>query len=170
MKERIIALLGNNIAPAVVATAVGCSESYISQLLSDETISAEVSNLRFQHLQAASNRDGKADSIEDQLLDKLEVALPMMMRPADILRAYSVVNQAKRRGVAAPESAQINNQIVNLQLPKHAVVQFQLSGSKELIEVDGRELTTMTSANLLLEAKARDTNTLPGEVISVATN
>lgn len=165
MKERLIALLGNGVSPAIAASAVGCSESYVSQLLSDEVISAEVATLRFENLQAATTRDKKMDKLEDSLLDKLETVLPMMMRPGEILKAVATVNAMKRRGSTAPEAMTISNQVVNLQLPQHTTIRFQLSASKEVIEVEGRTLATMPSTQLLLEAKNHATNKLPGETL-----
>jgi len=168
MKERIIQLLGNGVSPAIAASAIGCSESYISQLLSTEEVAARVSALRFDNLQAANGRDKKMDSLEDKLLDKLGETLPMMMRPAEILRAAAIVNGMKRRGAAAPETMHIQNQVINLQIPNHATVKFQLSATREIVEVDGRSLVTMPSTQLLVEAKNHAANRLPREVNSPA--
>lgn len=164
MKERLIALLGNGVSPAIAASAVGCSESYVSQLLSDETIAARISAMRFENLQAASSRDKKMDSLEDTLLTKLETALPMMMRPAEILKAVATVNAMKRRGSSAPEAMHVHNQVITLQLAPRVTIQFQLSTNKEIVEVAGRPLITMTSPQLLLEAKNHATNKLSREL------
>jgi hypothetical protein len=167
MKERIIQLLGNGVSPAIAASAVGCSEGYISQLMSDEAVAARVSELRFSNLQAASDRDKKADTIEDALLGKLQEALPMMMRPAEIVRSLAVVNALKRRASSAPETMHIHNQVINLQLPQHTALRVQMSASKEIVEVEGRTLVTMPSTQLLLEAKqhANLRNQVQGEAL-----
>lgn len=159
-KERLIELLGSGISPAIAASAVGCTESYVSQLLSDEQVAAQISALRFANLQAASSRDKKMDSLEDTLLDKLQTTIPLMMRPGEILKAVATVNAMKRRGSAAPESMHIHNQVINLQLAPKTSVHFQLSANKELVEVAGRTLTTMSSPQLLLEAKQHATDKL----------
>ena len=153
MRDRLIQLLGNGVSHAVAASAVGCSESYVTQLVSNPAVAEEIAALRFENLQAATVRDSKIDSLEDKLLVKFEEALPLMMRPAEIMRAAAVVNAMKRRGQAAPETAHIANQIVNLFMPKQAAISFQLSSNKEIIEVAGRPLVTMPSAQLLVEAK-----------------
>jgi hypothetical protein len=165
MKERIISLLGTGISPAIAASAVGCSEAYVSQLMSQPEIAERVSALRFESLQAASNHDKKLDSLEDKIVDRLGEALPMMMRPAELLRAAAIINGMKRRGSSAPETVHIQNQIVNLQIPQHAAVRFQLSSTKEIVEVDGRSLVTMPASQLLLEAKRHATDKLPGETV-----
>lgn len=153
MRDRLIALLGNGVSHAVAASAVGCSESYVTQLASEEGVAQAIAALRFENLQANTVRDGKIDSLEDKLLVKFEESLPLLMRPAEIMRAAAVVNAMKRRGQAAPETAHIANQVINLFLPSRAAISFQLSGQKEIIEVAGRPLITMPSAQLLVEAK-----------------
>lgn len=163
MKDRILSLLGNGFSPAITASAVGCSESYVSQLLSDEQFSAAVSELRFNNLQAANARDTKIDAIEDELLKKLKEAIPLMMRPMEITKAAAVVNAMKRRGSSAPEQVHIHNQVIALQLPSFAKTQFQFSSTRELVEVAGRALITMPSAQLLQEAKQYATDKLPRE-------
>lgn len=177
MKARIIALLGNGVSNAIAASAVGCTESYISQLASDPEIADEIATLRFNNLQAASLRDKEVDTLEDSLLVKLKEVLPLMMRPGEILKAFAVVNAAKRRGASAPEQTHIANQVIHLMLPKHTTVSFQLSAVKEIIEVEGRALVTMPSSQLLMEAAAarkededaRTLYNLPREANSTAT-
>lgn len=170
MKERIIALLGNGVSPAIAASAVGCTESYISQLISDESVAARVSALRFDNLQAASDRDKKADVIEDELLDKLKLTLPMMMRPAEIVRSLAVVNALKRRASSAPETMHIHNQVINLQLPQHTALRVSMSASREIVEVEGRTLVTMPASQLLKESKNHATlqHSLPGNTLAGA--
>ena len=153
MKERIIALLGNGVSPAIAASAVGCTEGYISQLMSDEAVAERVSALRFDNLQAASDRDKKADFIEDALLDSLKKALPMMMRPAEIVRSLAVVNALKRRASSASDTMHIHNQVINLQLPQHTALRVTMSASREIVEVEGRTLVTMPASQLLKESK-----------------
>lgn len=157
MKERIIALLGNGVSPAIAASAVGCTEGYISQLMSDEDVAARVSALRFDNLQAASDRDKKADRIEDSLLDSLQKVLPMMMRPAEIVRSLAVVNALKRRASSAPDTMHIHNQVINLMLPQHTALRVTMSASREIVEVEGRTLVTMPASQLLKESKEHAT-------------
>jgi hypothetical protein len=170
MKDRIIELLGNGISPAVAASAVGCSESYVSQLMSDPLIAEDVANRRFANLQAHNTRDKRIDKLEDQLLDKLDQAIPMMIRPMEIMKAFTLVNAAKRRGSSAPEQVHVTNQIVQLTLPQNTAVRFKMSSAREIIEVEGQSLITMPSNQLLLEAKQHATNKLYGETLSGTTD
>lgn len=156
-QDRVIQLLGSGLSAEVVATAVGCEPSYISQLLADDEFAKKVSELRIQNLQAATKRDNKWDEIEDKLLDKLKDSVEYIMKPREILAALATVNSAKRRGATAQESLTINNTVVNLTLPQKAVHNFVVSQTNQVIAVNDQSLLTMPSMNvksLLQQAKS----------------
>lgn len=156
-QDRVIQLLGSGLSAEVVATAVGCEPSYISQLLADDEFAKKVSELRIQNLQAATKRDNKWDEIEDKLLDKLKDSVEYIMKPREILAALATVNSAKRRGATAQESLTINNTVVNLTLPQKAVHNFVVNQTNQVIGVNDQSLLTMPSMNvksLLQQAKS----------------
>lgn len=150
-RNRIRDLLGTGLSSEVVATAVGCDPSYISQLLAEEAFAAEVSNLRAEALTANSKRDRKIDTIEDKVIEKLEEVVDngMVFKPADLLRTFAVVNNAKRRGVPAHESMVVNNTIVNLMIPQVLRRAFTINQQGEVIEAEGQTLVTMPARSLL---------------------
>lgn len=149
--DRIKELLGTGLGPEVVATAVGCNQSYVSQLMGDPDFAAEVIELRSIALTAASARDRKADSIEDKLLDRLNDLVDggAIYKVQDVLLATRVANSLKRRGVPAHESLTINQTVVNLTLPGAVVSRFRMNANNEVVEADGQTLVTMSSASLL---------------------
>ena len=156
-QDRVTQLLGSGLSAEVVATAVGCEPSYISQLLADDEFAKKVSELRIQNLQAATKRDNKWDEIEDKLLDKLKDSVEYIMKPREILAALATVNSAKRRGATAQESLTINNTVVNLTLPQKAVHNFVVNQTNQVIGVNDQSLLTMPSMNvksLLQQAKS----------------
>lgn len=156
-QDRVIQLLGSGLPAEVVATAVGCEPSYISQLLADDEFAKKVSELRIQNLQAATKRDNKWDEIEDKLLDKLKDSVEYIMKPREILAALATVNSAKRRGATAQESLTINNTVVSLTLPQKAVHNFVVNQTNQVIGVNDQSLLTMPSMNvksLLQQAKS----------------
>ncbi len=155
-KEQILELLGCGLSNEVVASSIGCDPSYISQLMADEAFNAEVVARRAKTLQANTTRDRHIDKIEDALLDKLEQAVNFVHKPLDIARLFSVVNTAKRRGVEARESVTINQQVVNLTLPKTAATEFVVTEKGEVVEAGGQTLVTM-SAKTLLNKLAKET-------------
>lgn len=155
-KDQIRNLLGGGIPPRQVSLAVGCEESYISQLMQEEEFSQAVLAQNIIRLQSQSARDGKYDMLEDRLLEKLEQALPMMVNPDKILRAITVVNGAKRRG--APQDApltQITN-VIHLNLPTMIVNKYQTNAQNEVVEVNGQGLVAMPANALLDRLKIQD--------------
>lgn len=141
-KERIKELLGNGLKAEDVAAAIGCSASYISQLLSDEDFAGEVQSLKLRSLEAATARDKGYDTLEDILLERLKTLLPFMTKPNDLLRAISVINAAKRRG-APPVPEVTHHHVVELQLPSALVARYSKNSMNEIIEVNGRSMATL---------------------------
>lgn len=154
--EQVKQLLGSGLSNEVVATAVGCEPSYITQLMSDEQFAADVINLRAVTLTANTRRDRSIDGIEDKLLEKLQDAVEMnsFYKPRDILHAANIVNKMQRRGVPAHESLTVQNKIVQLIMPTQIIQQFVTNTQGEVIEVTTGEgskqtLTTMPAQQLL---------------------
>lgn len=150
-KDQVRELLGCGLSNEVVATTVGCDPSYITQLMSDETFAGEVVALRAKTLTANNARDRNIDGIEDKLINKLEelVDSQQIYKPNDVLRAFSVINAAKRRGIPAHESTVINNTVVNLMIPTAVRQHFVINAVGEVVEIEGQSMETMTARNLL---------------------
>jgi len=155
-KERIKSLLGYITDQTRVAHLAGCDVSYISQLMADPGFAEEVMLARIEQGERTVGMDRKADDIEGVLLDKLKRALPMMVKPSEILRAYQVLNQAKRR---VPQDSVGHGTggatIVQIRIPERAALRFKVDSTNEVIEVDGRPLVTMPSVDLLKRLSVR---------------
>jgi len=154
--ERIKELLGNGLTNEVVASAVGVTPSYISQLMSQEEFSADVVALRTKTLMAATARDRSWDGIEEKLLDKLEqvVSSGMIYKPQDLLRALVVANNAKRRGNTVQDSLVANKTVISINIPVTVMNHYKKNAQGEVIEVTTPEgntqtLTTMPAAALM---------------------
>ena len=153
-EERALVLLGKGYDAKIVASACGVSESRISQLLSDDSFKAAVTELRFGHLQAHNEQDSDYDSIEKILTDKFKAAIPLMMRPMEILKGLQVINQQKRRGASAPETILQTQQVVSITLPSVVINNFTNSAlttniHNQVVKVGDTDLTTMQSGTLL---------------------
>lgn len=157
MKDRILSLLGSGLQPSLVASAVGCSPTYITQLLSDETFALDVSSLRVKDIEKLKERDNKWDNLEDLLLKKLEDLIPFMLRPREVIHALQTVNSARRRSedlTKGTPTQQITNNIVVLQLPQRTVstfTKFELSKNNEVISIEGKSVAPLPSTSLLRE-------------------
>lgn len=160
-KNKVKQLLGTGLTPEVVANAVGCEPSYVSQLLSDEVFASEVANLRSAALVANTRRDDIMGQIEEDLLLKLKETIPLIYKPRDVLHAVAVVNNMKRRGASAPGQVHVHQTVVELQLPVAARAKFVKTIKGEVIEADGQTLVSMpahTLLNKLAANKGTDSN------------
>ena len=169
-KQRVLEMLGNGLAPVVCSSALGVSESYISQLMSDETFAKAVTERRFTNLQAATTRDRSYDDIEDTLIEKMRDLLPMMYKPMEVLRAITVINAAKRRGASAPENTTINSTVVQLILPGVIQSKFVRDVNNQVIEAGVQQLITIGSKNLTSKLAQYKTKELPHHEHTSSTN
>jgi hypothetical protein len=147
-ESRALKLLGDGINPSMVASAVGLSDSRISQLLSDEQFAARVTELRYESLVAHNQRDLSYDEIEDQLIAKLRDILPFMMKPMEILKSIQVINAAKRRGASAPDSLTQKQEVVQLVMPIQVITQFALNSNGQVVKAGQQDLVTVQSSKL----------------------
>ena len=148
--ERIKKLLVHIPDHTRVAHLAGVDVSYISQLMADEVFKEAVMAERIMAGEAKVRMDDSADSIEQLLLDKLKRALPMMVKPMEILRAYEVINKAKRKvDTGSMGSSAEGGTVLSLRIPKHTALRFRMDTKGEVIEVEGKPLVTMPSTGLL---------------------
>lgn len=157
-ESRAIELLGQGLSAEVVAAAVGVTPGRISQLLSEQSFSDTVSELRYKNLSEQTSKDKKYDALESSLLNKMEESLPMMFKPMEILKAIQVINAAKRRGSIAPESLQQKSETVNLIMPTQILQHFTTNINNQVIKAGDQDLVTVQSGNMnkmLEDSKSR---------------
>lgn len=146
--EKILHLLGTGLSSEVVATAVGCDPSYISQLLADEDFRNKVTERRLVSLTSATTRDQKYDTLEDRLLDKLDEVVQYITKPREVIAALAAMNKMERRGGKPQEQVTINNKIVNLVLPERVAMQFTTNSHQQVVGVNGKSMLTLDSRRL----------------------
>lgn len=158
VKDKILSMLGSGLEAGVVASAVGVTPSYISQLLSDENFALAVAEKRTQELTQAKEIDEKYDNFENKLLDKLEDLLPFFSSPKHILDALRVVNSAKRKTAlnTASAGAAANKTYVTINVPRIIINQYKIQQNGGMTEVAGRSLQPMSSKLLLQTLKERN--------------
>lgn len=147
-QQRALELLGQGVGPEQTALALGISVSAISQLLSDENFQTAVAERRFKNLAAHTERDKRADSLEDKLLQKMEDLLPFISKPIEAARLYQIVNGAKRRGVSSPEQIGQTQQVVPLILPTQIIQYFQVNSNNQVIRAGNQDLVTVQSGKM----------------------
>ena len=158
---RALELLGSGVPQEAVASALGVTPAYVSQLLSDTAFAAEVTRRKYDVLSKHTERDGQYDKIEDSLLVKLEKALPLMFRPGDILGAIKVINGAKRRGVDSQESIVTQQNIVEITIPTQIVQQFTTNITNQVVKTGDIDLITIQSGDLLKSVEGDSPEHLP---------
>lgn len=156
LEDRAAALLGSGLPPATVAASLGCSESYLSQLLSTEVFAARVASLRYEALAKHNERDATYDSVEDDLLVRLKDCLPLMHKPMEILKAIQVINAAKRRGTSTPEAILEKQAVVTLVMPVQIVHKFTTNIQNQVIQAGSQELLTIQSGTLAAQMKSKE--------------
>jgi len=153
-EDRALALLGQGLSPAVVASAIGVSESRISQLLSQADFASAVTELRYKSLLQHNERDSKYDALEDKLLEKMQNILPFMVKPMEILKALTTVNAAKRRGAGSSAGTDgAPSTIVQLIMPSAVFNQFtaqniQLNTQNQVVKAGDQSLVTIQSGRM----------------------
>lgn len=161
--DKIKELLGNGLSNEIVATAVGVSISYISQLMADEQFSAEVISLRTIALTDATVRDRSWDGLENKMLDNLHnlVDQKMIYKVNDVVKVLAIANNAKRRGATSQDALTTHKTVVQLTLPAVIVNKYRKTLEGEVVEVITDEgasqtLITMPAAALMQKLAAEN--------------
>lgn len=156
-KEQVRELLGSGLGPEVVASAVGCDISYISQMLSDEAFASDVALLRTKNLTSHNRRDASIDGIEDKLLQKLDsmISEGVFYKPRDVLQATVAVNRMIRRGMAPSTQGAVINNVIQIQIPSELLKKFTRNRANEVVAIEDQTLVTMPAHQLLKSLAAQ---------------
>ncbi len=147
LKERIIELLKAGVPSQQVADAVGCDISYVSQVKADPETAAVIAEAQLATIEEDIEHDDMLERAEMKALKAIEQRLGHA-NFAQALAAYKVLNSANRRnnrGVAAGGNTTNIGVQVTLTLPSTALPNYVKNANNEIIEVEGR---TMTTANV----------------------
>lgn len=156
VEEMALALLGDGIAQEAVASHLGVTESYISQLVSKDEFAAQLIALRYENLSKHNARDKAYDGIEDELVTKMQESLPLLFRPEAILKAIQVINAAKRRGSSAPASVNQQQTIVKIVMPVRVINRFTTNVMNQVVEAGDQKLVTVQSATLMDQLRKQE--------------
>lgn len=135
-QERALSLLGSGFPPSVVASSVGVTESYISQLMSLDWFAQQVQEMKFLNLKKHSELDDRYDDLEEKLLTKLDKLVPLLVKPMDVTRVLATVNGAKRKGAGTQAgSTLVTQNIVQLTIPPALFHKFVSNTNNQIVEV-----------------------------------
>lgn len=168
MKDRIKHYLANGLKASEVASVLGCSPAYISQLLKNEDFKKEVEAAMLDNQAPASDRlDVKYESLEHAIIGQMQSAvigaeLPHLSKALEAITKAQDVRH-KMRNPALVNGPQLVQQVVNITLPAHAlqVPALTLNEKSEVIAIDSRPMASMTSSgvkNLFSQLGAKNAN------------
>lgn len=147
-ESRALELLGAGAPPSAVASALGVTESTISQFLSSEHFSKQVTELRYKNLLKHNARDTSIDELEDKLIKKMGDLIPFMHKPGEVFAAFAKINAAKRRGVSSPDQIAQQKPVTQLILPIQIIQQFQVNGANQVVRAGQQDLITVQSGRM----------------------
>ena len=150
-KERIATLLASGLSVSSVATIVGVSPARISQLQQEEgfaTIYAgKLAEIQKKDAEEV-NISAKYLEAEHVLIKQIIEAAPVSELPA-VTAALRVVaerqDRAKQRANPVMQQTPVYNTIVQLNMPTHAIPEISFSQTNEVIAIEDRTLTPMSS-------------------------
>ena len=157
-ESRALSLLGSGASAEQVASALGVTPSYISQLLSNEEFKLKVAELRYSSLAKHNQRDEKLDALEDKVLEKLESTLALCFKPMELVKAFQVINGAKRRGQSAPSQIVNTQNLVTINIPTQIINKFTSNINNQVVQVGEQTLETIQSGSLLKQVKQENQN------------
>lgn len=157
-KERAAAYLGQGVPPGQVASIMGCTPAYISQLLKEEDFKEMV-------LRNQNKVDGTPEAEETSLVAKAtglqhtlmkaigdslaNAELPALTKALDtISQVADRIAQRKMPAGVGTNAGQNVNVHVSLTLPQHAIQSnpvIQVNEKNEVVAIDGKSMSPMSS-------------------------
>lgn len=171
-RDKIIGLLGAGVSQTLAAEAAGVSDGYVSQLLLDDNVRAEIAAKKSAKLEQHVEVDSKIEDLERLALKVMEKKLNSgVVSLSDATRTFSVLNAAKKK---SEDSAMGNNaanvDTVIIVLPKAAKTMIQISGDNQIVEIDGKTTAPLPSKvlpSLQQKLAANPSPQLPSHVTDV---
>lgn len=162
-KDHAITLLAQGISTSQVAAAIGCDDSYISQLKADPEVQQKIAEMSATQTLQDVTFDSTLERAEMLALEKIEKNLPFATL-GQAMAAFRTLNGARRRkdGVITADSGTTIN--VNLTLPANAMPRYVTNAQSEIVEVDGKTMISATPKTIddILAARTGGAAKLPG--------
>lgn len=148
-RDRIVAYLGQGIAPSIVATSCGVTPAYVSQLLELPDVREEVAGLRVKKLEEALEVDSTIEKIEKAALRQVELKLPFVKTAGEAAKIFATLNSAKKKAAGTDQNSDaMAAQQVTITVPRAAAISFRLNETNQVIEVEGRTMAPLPSKAL----------------------
>lgn len=164
MKDKIKHYLIAGLKAAEIASILGCSAAYISQLIKDETFKAEVEAGMLAGAASPETRiDAKYESLEAKIIDNMGMAVEGA-ELNDLSRALDSITRAKveKAKLKLPiyNGPQVLQQVISISVPAHALAApvISLNDKSEVIAIDSKPMAPLSATgvkNLFEQMQAR---------------
>jgi hypothetical protein len=152
MKDKILNYLANGLTASQVATLVGCSPGYISQLLATPEFKTELKARILDNPVTPDDKlDDKYTAAEHSLISAVVEAIPGAELPA-ISRALETVAKIRHdrymRKNPATAAPLVNMQFVQLTMPTHILKHspiINLNEKSEIVAIDNKPMAPLSS-------------------------
>lgn len=131
-----------------IAANLGITQSAVSQYIDAHGLADDLK-------QNKTTRDVDANLNDIELMVTERIKAGLRFAPVSVMQLGNLlrtVNGAKRRSLGNEAQASGDDRLVALRLPQHIQISINVNAQNELIEVDGRTLTSLPSGQLLEEA------------------
>lgn len=170
MKDRIKNLLAGGMKAVDVASTVGCTPAYISQLWANEEFRKEVEALATANAQEKTedeHLDTRYVNLEHKLLTNIEkeadnAEFPQLVRALETIAKRSEARARAKVPAIAANNNTTNIHITQIALPAHAMQLpapvVQTNELNEIVAIDNRPLAPMSSTgvkNIFAQMKER---------------
>lgn len=151
MKERIKQYLADGLKASQVASVVGCSPAYISQLLKNPDFVAEIEALKVDQNKGADQLlETKYEALESQIVSEISNRLGEAEFP-HLTKALEAVTKAReskdKRRDPSRYAAVSTVTVVPIYVPPHALQApvMQLNAQGEVVSIDNKPLAPLSS-------------------------
>lgn len=154
MKDRIKAYLADGLTAAQVATIIGCSPAYISQLLKDEDFKASVQAALLDNQKPVDEvLETRYVSLEHSIVHRMQeelagAELPHLTKALEaVTKAQDLKHKKKNPGLANNTVIQT---VVSIAMPAHALPKpvLEVNAQSEVVAIDNRPLAPMSSGSV----------------------
>ena len=153
MEAKILNYLANGLAASQIATLVGCSPGYISQLLAKDDFKAKLKQLILDNPATVDDKlEDKYSALEHSLVNAMTDAIPGAELPA-ITRALETISKIKherhiRKNPALASTNNLNVQVVQLTMPTHLLRHnpvIHMNENSEILAIDNEPMAPLSS-------------------------
>lgn len=177
-QERIIGFLAQGLKAAQVASIVGCTPAYISQLCSAqdgpegfrEALTEKAKELSSSGDIEETTVSSKYLSMEHKLLKTIEDRLGEAEFPA-LVNALKVVGERQEKralrkaGLSVAQQGTLVQNIVNITVPAHALPEFRMNTNLEVTAIGDRIMAPMSSDAVRQLFKSRKLPAVDAEIL-----